>query len=158
MLEVLIAIVILSFGLLGLAGLQLVSLSGNQSANIRSTATTLAYDMVDRMKANMVAVAAGNYNNIAGADNQCQAVHYDDVHATPANCTPAQLAQDDVFDWGRTVAGTLPSGTATVCRDSTPNTAACDGAGRSYAIRVSWMDKPKNEAPIRRTVAVGFQP
>ena len=158
LLEVLIAIAIFSFGLLGLAGLQLVSLSSNQSAGIRSAATTLAYDMADRMKANMAGVIAGNYNGIAGADNACEAVHYDDAHALPATCTVAQLAQDDVYDWKKTIAGLLPAGSGTVCIDSTPSTAACDGMGISYAVRVSWLDKPKNEIAVTKSVAIGFQP
>lgn len=158
LLEVLIAIVIFSFGLLGLAGLQLVSLTSNQSANIRSTATALAYDMADRMRANMAGVSAGNYNGIVGVDNQCQAVHYDDVHAVPVNCTVAQLAQDDVYDWQKTAAGLLPGGAAVVCLDSIPATTACDGGGTSYAVRVSWTDKPKNEAAVTKSVVIGFQP
>lgn len=157
MLEVLIAIVIFSFGLLGLSGLQLVSLSSNHSAHIRSTATSVAYDMVDRMKANMAGVTAGHYNNVAGADNACQAVHYDDTH-TPASCTPTQLAQDDIYDWQKTAAGLLPAGDATVCLDSSPSTAACDGAGASYAIRVSWRDKPNNQTALTKSIVVGFQP
>jgi type IV pilus assembly protein PilV len=158
MLEVLIAIVILSFGLLGVAGLQLVSLASNHSAQVRTTATSLAYDIADRMRANMAAVSAGNYNGISGADNQCQATHYDDIHATPANCTAAELAADDIYDWGQSIAGLLPNGTGAVCIDSTPNTAACDGNGVSYAVRVSWDDKPKNAAPVSKSVVMEFQP
>lgn len=158
MLEVLIAIVIFSFGLLGLSGLQLVSLSSNHSANIRSTATSLAYDMVDRMKANRAGITAGSYNNTAGADNACQAVHYDDSHATPQNCTPTQLAQDDLYDWQKTVTGLLPVGTGSVCIDSTPSSVGCDNAGNSYAVRVSWRDKPKNQAAVTKNIVVGFQP
>ncbi len=158
LLEVLIAILIFSFGLFGIAGLQFVSLASNQSAEIRSTAISLAYDMADRMRANMSGVTAGNYNGIAGADNQCQATHYNHIHGAPANCTVAQIAQDDVYDWKATVAGLLPQGAATVCIDSTPDTAACDNAGKNYAVRVSWQDKPKNQVPVIKSVVIGFQP
>ncbi len=158
LLEVLIAIVLLSFGLLALAGLQMVSLANGQSSSLRSTATTLAYDMADRMRANITAVTAGNYNGIAGTDNQCQAVHYADTHTTPADCTPVQLAQDDVYDWKRYVQGSLPGGSGTVCLDSTPDTPACDNTGKSYAVKVSWNDKPKNQAAVTKTVVIGFQP
>lgn len=157
MLEVLIAIVVFSIGLLGLSSLQMVSLSSQHSANIRSSATALAYDMVDRMRANMSGVVAGNYDNIAGSDNACHAIHYDDTH-TPNNCTPAQLAQDDVFDWKKRVAGTLTAGQATVCLDGTPSTDDCDGASGKYAIRIKWNDKPKNESVSTKSVVVGFQP
>lgn len=158
MLEVLMAITIFSIGLLGLSGLQMVSLAGQHSANIRSTATSLAYDMVDRMRANMSGVVAGDYNNISGSDNACHAIHFDDKHNAPASCTPNEMAQDDVYDWKKTVAGLLTAGTATICIDSTPNTAACDGAGKSYAVRVSWIDKPKNEVATTKFIAVAFQP
>lgn len=158
MLEVLIAIVIFSVGLLGLSGLQLVSLAGQHSANIRSTASTLAYDMVDRMRANMSGVIAGNYNNIAGTDQSCQAVHYDDTHSNPAHCSPAQMAQDDVYDWKKIIAGTLTAGTGTVCIDSSPDTEPCDGVGGNYAIRVKWLDKPKDQTAITKSVVVGFEP
>lgn len=51
LLEVLVAIVIVSFGLLGLAGLQMTSVKSNHSAYERSQATLLAYDLSDRMRA-----------------------------------------------------------------------------------------------------------
>lgn len=158
LLEVLIAIVVLSFGLLGLAGLQLVGLANNQSAGTRYTATALAYDITDRMRANMAGVSAGGYNGTAGADNACQAVHYADVHAVPVICTPALLAQDDIYDWQATIAGLLPGGTGSVCLDSTPSTSACDGIGTSYAVSVSWTDKTKKGVATTKRVAVGFKP
>ncbi|MDQ7072937.1 MAG: type IV pilus modification protein PilV [Gammaproteobacteria bacterium] len=48
--EVLVTVVILSLGLLGLAGLQLSSLRDNTSAEQRGKAAQLVYDMVDRMR------------------------------------------------------------------------------------------------------------
>src|ERR1700704_1087533 len=55
MLEVLISIVVIAFGLLGIAGLQAYAIKNNHSAALRSTATSLANDMIDRMKANYIA-------------------------------------------------------------------------------------------------------
>lgn len=52
LLEALVALVILSIGLLGIAGILIVSLKNNQSAAYRSQAAWLAYDIVDRMRAN----------------------------------------------------------------------------------------------------------
>lgn len=51
LLEVLITILVISIGLLGLAALQAFSLKANQSANFRTQATSLAYMIVDRMRA-----------------------------------------------------------------------------------------------------------
>ena len=50
--EVLVALVVLSIGLLGVAALQLTSLRSNHSSAMRSQATFLAYDIIDRMRAN----------------------------------------------------------------------------------------------------------
>lgn len=54
LLEVLIAVVILSVGLLGLAGLQLSALRNNQSAMERSTAVLQVYSIADVMRADIV--------------------------------------------------------------------------------------------------------
>lgn len=62
LIEVLIAIVVISIGLLGLAGLQTTSIKSNHSAYLRSQATLLAYDLSDRMRASKTAALSGNYN------------------------------------------------------------------------------------------------
>jgi len=61
LLEVLIALLILSIGLLGLAALQTTGLRSNQMASMRTLATEAAYDITDRMRANPTGVAAGEY-------------------------------------------------------------------------------------------------
>ncbi|WP_457319849.1 type IV pilus modification protein PilV, partial [Stenotrophomonas sp. P5_B8] len=52
LLEVLIAIVVLAFGLLGFAMLQTTSVRFVQSANYRTQATNLAYDLTELMRSN----------------------------------------------------------------------------------------------------------
>ncbi len=137
MLEVLIAIVILSFGLLAMAASLSAGFRANQSAYYRTVATQQAYDMSDRLRANLAGVAAGSYLNLNG---------------TPANpgcittgCTPAQLAQYDAWNWNTANANLLPTGAGVVCLDSTPNDGtpgvpACDGIGNIYAVKVWWDD------------------
>lgn len=61
LLEVLIAVVIISIGLLGLAGLQTSSIKSNHSSYLRSQATILAYDLSDRMRASRDATLNGRY-------------------------------------------------------------------------------------------------
>jgi type IV pilus assembly protein PilV len=53
--EVLIAVLVLAVGLLGLAGLQLAGMKSNHSAYLRSQATIVAYDLLDRMRADPAA-------------------------------------------------------------------------------------------------------
>ena len=62
LLEVLVAMVIVSIGLVGLAGLMMTSAKNNQSAYYRSQASWLAYDIVDRMRANRTSALKGDYN------------------------------------------------------------------------------------------------
>lgn len=66
LLEILIAVVVLSLGLLGLAGLQLTSLRNNQSALERSSAVMATYTIVEAMHADRTAVTAGGFNHTLG--------------------------------------------------------------------------------------------
>ena len=59
LIEVMVAVLVLGLGLLGFALLQTMSVRFTQSANQRTQATNLAYDMLDQMRANRI--AAGQY-------------------------------------------------------------------------------------------------
>ncbi|MGH8031159.1 MAG: type IV pilus modification protein PilV [Luteimonas sp.] len=67
MIEVLIALLVLAFGLLGFALLQTLNLRYTQSANYRTQATNLAYDLLDQMRANRL--SAGLYAGATFATN-----------------------------------------------------------------------------------------
>lgn len=60
--EVLVALVLLSVGLLGLAGLQTRGVRDNHGAYMRTQATLCVKDLVDRMRANRPAALAGDYD------------------------------------------------------------------------------------------------
>lgn len=66
LIEVLVALLILSIGLLGLASLQMQSVQFNQSALYASQANFLAYEVLDRMQANAQEARDGNYNMNVG--------------------------------------------------------------------------------------------
>lgn len=143
MLEVLISIVVIAFGLLGIAGLQAFAIKNNQSASLRLTASTLANDMVDRMKTNYVGVSNGDYNKPSTTDYGTAVASC----LTPSGCTPQQLAQNDLNEWSVKVAAVLPNGRGIVCLDSTPNDGvdatapACDNTGVTiYTVKIWWLD------------------
>lgn len=119
LLEVLVSVIVLAIGLLGLAGLQASSMRFNQSAYLRSQATILAYDIIDRMRANIMAAHNGDYNFTVS-----------DV--TPTGTT--QLADIDRQQW-RTALSHLPSGTGgvSVVYDNTTNQ-------YNVTINVQWGD------------------
>ena len=59
MTELLVAVLVMGVGVLGVTGLQLISLQNNQDALLRSEAVMLAYDMIDRVRANVPVDVAG---------------------------------------------------------------------------------------------------
>lgn len=142
MLEVLISIVVIAFGLLGIAGLQAFALKNNQSASLRSTATVLASDIIDRIKANPLAADQGHYNKSSAADYTTQVAGC----LTTGGCgSPQQLAQHDLYEWSQLVASSLPNGRGVVCLDKSPidgttATPACDGTGNQYVVKIWWVD------------------
>lgn len=139
LLEVLVAVVVLSVGLLGLASLQVNGLRFNHSAYMRTQATLLAEELADRMRANRPGFIANNYDNPAGAlVPACR---------TAAGCTAAEMARNDIAEWQQALAALLPNGQGVVCRDgvpievaSTPAAPSCD-EGTTYAIKVWWDDR-----------------
>jgi type IV pilus assembly protein PilV len=134
---VLVSLLVLSFGMLGMAGVQGVSLRGNQAAYYRTMATTFSADIIERMRANIAAVDGDSYNDVAGAATaSC---------FTAVGCSDVQLAAQDIFDWSAAVAAGFPLGASVVCLDSTPTDGtaaanACDGLGSIYAIKLWWDD------------------
>jgi type IV pilus assembly protein PilV len=149
MLEVLISIVVIAFGLLGVAGLQAFAIKNNQGASLRSTATVLASDIIDRMKANPLGATAGNYGSASGPGTAAQAANC----LTSAGCATAlELAQHDLFEWAALLAAALPAGTGVVCLDSTPNDGtsaagpACDNIGTQYVVKIWWIDDRNRNA------------
>lgn len=125
MLEVLVAIVVLAFGLLGLAGLQADGLRNNTSAYMRSQATLMAYDMLDRMRANMQAVESGDYDNLMGTTPT-------DPGCVTSGCSVAQMAQHDAYEWSQNLSEILPSGQGRVIGN---------GSGSIFSITVMWDDQ-----------------
>ena len=112
--EVLIALLVLSIGLLGMAALQAVSLKSNHGAYQRTQATFLAYDMMDRMRANRTSALAENYN----------------ITMATANLSGSTLAVTDVNDWlNNFVSALLPSGDGSI---------DCDSATSICTIIVQW--------------------
>jgi type IV pilus assembly protein PilV len=95
LIEVLVTLVVLSIGLLSLAALQIATLKNNHSALSRFEATTLAYEILDRMRANRTPALNGAYNIALGA-------------GAPPAC--ASIATCDLRDWLGALGSALPAG------------------------------------------------
>jgi type IV pilus assembly protein PilV len=160
LLEVLIALLIFSLGLLGLAGLMVVSVKTNHSAYLRTQASFLAQSMVDRMRANI-----GRVNDYAG-DYDASTADTDDA-CIAAACTPADLGARDRAVWSQQLITLLPQ--------TAEATIACNGAPLGTAIHlgaapynglctftINWseatLDREGTGEPDPQTFAWVFQP
>ncbi len=114
LIEALVAMVVLSLGLLGLAGLQLHAMKTAQGAHLRAQAAEHAYDMIDRMRADRDNARAGKYKLTMGA-------------AAPNEDT---LAARELGTWRALVARTLPDGDASIAMPDT----------QTVIITIQWND------------------
>ena len=137
LLEVLIAIVVLSIGLLGLAGLQFYTLRGNNQSYERSQAHLLAQEIADSMRVNRAAAATGAFNvepGVVPAAVDCQDL--------AADCTQAQTAAHELFRWHRRLRELLPGSSARIfC-----STAVC-GPGLMHTVIIYWDEYRKGLSP-----------
>lgn len=136
LIEVLVAVVIMAVGLLGLAGLQISGLRNNLSAEHKSKAAQLVYDMSDRIRANVSPTSLVIYSaGVSEANIGCDA---------STLCTSAQLAQDDLFNWVTDIGNDLPNGTPII-----------SSVGGAFTVGVSWYD---NADTSNSRFQVNFQP
>lgn len=125
LIEILITVVLVSVGLLGLAGLQLTSVQNSNSATERFEATTLAQDILERMRSNRQQALNGQYDLVMGDD--------------PGG---AGLAGDDLDNWMDSLAA-LPNGDGSILVD--------DGV---VTIEVEWTDASDDNAADSRDMSV----
>lgn len=138
--EALVALIVMSIGMLGIAGLYIESVKANRSALLRTQAVALTYDMADRIRANRM--AGNTYALALGAApppaHNCVA---------GVNCTEDNLAEDDVARWVQTVRQVMPWYGATP-----PQTgvifAAAPGTGLpdNYQIIITWREPNQDPA------------
>ncbi len=141
LLEVLIALVIFSFGLLALAALMAKGLQYNTSALYRSYASTQAYDMADRMRANRLGIDAGDYDDVSGSET--------DPDCISSGCNHAEMAQYDGWAWNSVNVTVLPGGSGTVKKKEGTD---------YYTISVSWDEKRLTDAGGTEKFEFEFQP
>jgi type IV pilus assembly protein PilV len=125
--EALVTLLVLSIGLLGVAAMQLASLRSNHSASLRSQATLLAYEIVDRMRANRNAACAGAYDIALTVD--------------PATGT---VAGDDLDSWKQNLGATLGDGDGAISRVVNP----VGNCNHVFQVTVRWDDSRGEGDPL----------
>ena len=131
--EALVALLVLSIGLLGIAGLQLTAMRNNQAAYLRSQAVALADDILERIRANRGALAA--YAVALGDD-------------PPA--TPSTMAETDLRTWLLTLGALLPSGDGAI---------TVNGPANRVTVTTQWQERSAvaGEAAAAQTVTIVSQ-
>ena len=167
LIEVLISVIILSFGLLGMVGLQAASLQANRDARLQSVAATLGRELAEMMRGNKaIAILAANpylgtYSNPTGLTPL--------THASPSYClnadalplpppatsacaNTAEIARAEMTGWLAKVDTALPGARVEICADPSPFDAnglpqwsTCSSTGDSaFMIKIGWTRSTTN--------------
>jgi type IV pilus assembly protein PilV len=165
LIEVLISILVLSFGIFGAMKIQLLSIQASLQSNFYSTSIELISDIADRMRGNPYKLRLDNSNPFLN-------VHFQSSQNIPtapefcytANCSTDQLAHADIAEWLQQVDALLPNARAVICRDSAPwdsnsnsltwNCSSDENA--SIIIKLGWAEHNDADAnpPPRIAIAV----
>jgi len=149
-----IAITVLSIGVLGIATLQLSSKRSNFEATQHATASYLVQGLLERIRANPTAL--GSYNN-DGSGLTLSGTTLSSISCS-AGCTPSQMAQYDLFQWEQSISGAgellagAPTGGLVSARACITGPAGISG---NYTIAIAWRGTSDLIVPITSTCGQG---
>lgn len=147
------AIVVLSFGLLGMVGVQAFALQANREARLQGQAAIFARELAEMMRGNKVVGSDPSANNfylgdfpVGGLTMGANASYCSGVNAATPCATPADVAKAEMTDWLNRVNTELPGARVKVCLDAAPYNADglpqwdCQptGAGEVVVIKIGW--------------------
>ena len=162
LLEVLISILVLSFGILGAAGLQASSLQVTREARLQASAMRLAEELGEMMRSNK-----GLATNLSASPNPYVFdAEAGDTPFTKPNCgyptssnpctTAQDIAQRDLYEWWERVQGMedeadmprvrneLPGARVVICQDTALYDAShlpqwtCNDTGGTLVVKIGW--------------------
>ncbi|MCQ8181341.1 type IV pilus modification protein PilV [Methylomonas sp. SURF-1] len=127
LIEILVTMLIVSLGLLGQAGVIALSAKASHSAFLRSQATLLSYDILERLRLNRAQAVAGNFT-----------INYAPTGSTPSESVPSGSAIQHVElrNWKANLEKSLPNGDGQV---------TVDGGG-NVTINIRWSEVVKGAA------------
>jgi type IV pilus assembly protein PilV len=138
--ESMIALLVLTIGMLGIAAMYLESLRSSRDALYYTHAVNLAADMADRIRSNREAIES--YGFVMDTANLPTAPTPDPCRQRGAGaCTPQAEATTDLSEWASSVVGLLPAAQATIT--------AARGLPDQYTIQLAWTEvgrDPSNPA------------
>ncbi len=142
LIEVLVTVFLLAVGILGVAGMQAVSVRESGNLYFRTQADLLINDIVDRMRANRNEARGLNSGSASGASSSYNGIDTTNV-GTPSGCTntcdEGQMATNDGEEWGQAIASSsLPGGRGTIAHLGDSLNAEGAVVGSVYRVRVFW--------------------
>lgn len=162
LIEVLVSVLILSFGMLGLVGMQAFALQSNREARLYSQGINYARELAEMMRGNnqvsIARLAADNpylTDSLTPPDNTCLTV------GSEACDTAKDVAEAQMHDWLSRLDAALPGARVAVCFDSAPYdsttgqpvwdcTAGSTGNEEIAVIKIGWtmraLDTSQNDA------------
>lgn len=150
LIEVLVAFIVITVGLLGTVALQTNAKQASYDANQRSAALALANDIVERIRANDTTDIVANYN---------KTFSYQDVlverNCLNVRCSSSSIAEYDVYQWQKALrvadnTGSLANGT--VCISPTPT---ADGNGATIRVVVAWQGRQELNEVTNQNIQCG---
>jgi type IV pilus assembly protein PilV len=152
--EVLVAVLVLSLGVLGAAGMQAASLKANREARAQEVGTRMAKELAELIRANHIQA-----RNNTPASNP----YLLDFSNTPptasascfiaTNCNSAlDVATRDVADWAQRAVPLLPGLRVKVCFDTDPFDADgkprwdCNDTGDTLQVKIGWARADLNRS------------
>lgn len=162
LIEVLVAIVVLSFGLLGMVGMQAFALQSNREARLQGQAAVLARELAEMMRGNKVVGSDPSSTNnfylgtfATGSLTMGSNASYCSGANTSAPCaTPTDVAKAEMTDWLNRVNTELPGARVAVCLDAAPYNSEgvpqwdCTptGANEIVVIKIGWSRTSLNRS------------
>ena len=139
MLELLVALLVTSVGVLGVVGLATLNAQHRRSAAAHAEAVMLAQDMIERIRANPAGLQAGSYAAGDLGSPDCRA----------GDCAAAEMAAFDLAEWRCALGETATEGR---CRGplNATGAVAVDAAAGAVRITIQWRDQGES-----RTLTVG---
>lgn len=161
LIEVMVAVLILAVGLLGMASLMTRSQKSNESAYARSQATALTYDIIERVRSNVVAVPNKTYLQMFVLQSVSNASKYA-IGSLPACTAPgtaipkggADRAQYDLNKWCASLRDSLPSVDSANTKISFDTTHLIDKGIVSMTVSIQWQEKTSDGSAVQKVDVV----
>lgn len=157
MVEVLVSIVILSFGMLGMVGMQAAALHSNRDARLQSSAAGLARELADMIRGNKVVGVQASSNPYIGSFSSplsfANATYCLNVGSSSGCSTTTDIANAEMTEWLARVDAELPGARVVSCLDAAPFDASglpqwgCTaGANAVLVIKIGWTQGSTNKS------------